>query len=427
MTEEKEKNGLVYLTSWERQIRLIIYNKTLLKSAQKELKQTITYLRKEFGEDFLINPKNKTHFLVRKLIHEKAGIDGYHWLLWFVDSYKKIKSIFGKDVELLKQLRHEKKDANSALTELIHIDKFLRSNYFVCKLHPERKKINEKGKTKTKRPELEVKINYSNFLFDVEVKELHKEGLKSYLMTYFLLHESILKQEVNRIYIAFSFVLFTPDIEKTEINKINKQIESDILEVVANKSVKYFEDEHLIKYVIGHVYKEDEVKKWCRENDASINSMSLAPSQLDPAIASIKAKIERDIMNGNLLFSDYGLGIINDANLFSMNFMEEQKDFKKIVKNVQQSIQKFPNLIGVIISSSLFFTLQPHHSTEFDNYVVIGNDNDPNNLYYIIIWNNNLEITFSQADKQAIVDAFKADTSKRIHKLKKPKIHFEKN
>jgi len=416
MNTKKEKSNEEYVRSWERQIRLIDIDETLLKSSKEKLKRAITFLRKEFGENFLKDSKNNSHFLVRKLIHER-GETVYQWILWFVDSYKQIQSISTKDDELLKKLRNELGGSNSVLAELVHIDKFLRSDYFDSKMYPKRKKD---GVKKSKHPDLEVKIKHNNFIFDVEIKKMKpKEGLKAFLKTWMLLHEPFFKLEVNRIYISFSFVLLTPDIAESEIAKINNQIESDIKEVVENESVKYFEIDHLIKYVIGHVKLQDVVIKWCRENSSLLNNVILIPDLLNPAITSVKGKIANDIMKGNLAHSDYGMGIINDENIFVLSYLEETKDYRKAIVNIQQSILKFTNLIGIVLSSGLFFTFAPQKSIETDEYVIICNKDDPNNLYYIIIWNSNLDITFSKADKQAIIRAFKSDITKRIHKLRK--------
>jgi len=424
MKTEKEKSSEEYVRSWERQIRLIEMNETLLKKAKEKIKRAINFLRKEFGEDFLINPINNSHFLVRKLIHMR-DVTLYQWILWFVDSYKLIKLLSSDNDELIKKLRNELGDPNTALVELIHIDKFLRSNYFESNLYPKRKKD---GAKKSKHPELEVKIKHNNFIFDVEIKELQpKEGLKAFFKTWMLLHESFFIYESKRIYFTFSIVLITPDIHPKIIEQIRKQIELDILEVVENKTVKYYEKEHLIKYVIGHVFKQEEIENWCQVNNSALNQIILIPNLLEPAIASVKGKIQKDIMEGNLAYSKYGLGIINNQNLVSLNDLEGEKDFRKIIVNIQQTILNFPNLIGIILSSGLYYTLKPQISTKNDDYAIIHNDNDPNNLYYIIIWNSNFNFPFSETDKQGIIDAFKSDTTTRIHKIRKNKILFYKS
>ncbi|MHA1630312.1 MAG: hypothetical protein ACTSXO_08065 [Candidatus Heimdallarchaeota archaeon] len=359
---------------------------------KQEIIDAIMFLKNEFGKNFLLDTQD-SHFLPQQLVkNSTSNRHRFLWLKWFASSYQRLKE--HKNANSLIDKIKSTKASSDVLNELVYIDKFLQSN-FTIELYPRRQK---------KKPDVAVTM-YSR-AFDVEITHQEpKKSITDFLNAYFFLNEPFFKNDLRRSQFDSAIVLLTPCLAKETLKSINVKLDQTIRTAIKEETIISGKINHLLKYVVGHVKKREEVKKWCDENNTQINTIQLESNLLENAISSFMGKINSK-MKENLRNSENSILMITDSNLFFLNDLNGNEDFDEIVVKSMQIILDHPKLLAVILGSGLYFRPERLAHKEKNEYTLISNENDVNNSYYLIIWNNNTTNVLTKKEKAELCSLF---------------------
>ncbi|RLI73960.1 hypothetical protein DRO91_01700 [Candidatus Heimdallarchaeota archaeon] len=384
MEEMNNSDSVSYIFSWNRLIRLCKMDNMDEKEKQ-EIIDAIMFLKNEFDNNFLLDTQD-SHFLPQQLVKNSTlNRHRFLWLKWFASSYQRLKE--HKSANLLIKMIKNRNASSGVLNELVYIDKFLQSN-FTIELYPRRQK---------KKPDVAVTM-YSR-AFDVEITHQEpKKSITDFLNAYFFLNEPFFKNDLRRSQFDSAIVLLTPYLAKETIKSINVILDQTIRTAIKEETIISGKINHLLKYVVGHVKKREEIKKWCDENNTQINTIQLESNLLESAISSFMGKINSK-MKENLRNSENSLLMITEPNLFFLNDLNGNEDFDEIVVKSMQIILDHPKLLAVILGSGLYSRPERLAHKEKNEYTLISNENDVNNSYYLIIWNNKATNILTKKEK----------------------------